>query len=132
MTTTTTSIAEAAQLVQDNAAMMGHDNDLLDRGLIAFATTAMAGYLTGLTQRCGVPEDARLMVVCTLVGREIGSTKSLSIYEARAMIEYLLYGTWGQSSKEEGQPCDEAKATLSGWVLELMAAAYQYQQARLW
>ena len=98
---------QAAELVRANAGFGGHDDDLLERGLIPFATIKQAGFIASLSRKCGCPEERRLWLVGRFVDRELRSTKDLSLVEADALINWLLVGSDG-TGDQRWDPCAEA------------------------
>ena len=119
---------EMCELIQEQAKFSGHSPESLERGLIPFATIKQVGFIAGLLRKCGVPEEWRLYVVGQLVGRDIRSSKDLSMYEAGAIIDYLLLGSNGKGDLEE--PCEEAKEAIEMLLMQTMAAGVAKMQRR--
>lgn len=109
-------IQQVIELIQTQAHFDNHCLDDLERGLIPFATLKQAGFIHGLLRKCGVPNDWHLWLTGQLVGREIGSTKDLSLYEASSVINYLLVGSDGKGDSDS-EPCQEAKQVIGDFVM---------------
>ena len=120
---------EMCELIQEQAKFSGHSLESLERGLIPFTTIKQVGFIAGLLRKCGVPEEWRLYVVGQLVGRDIRSSKDLSMYEAGAIIDYLLLGSNGKGDSET-EPCEEAKEAIEMLLMQTMAAGVAKMQRR--
>ena len=117
-------------LIQVQAQYNGHDLDALERGLIPFATLRQVGFIAGLLRKCEVPEEWRLWMTGQLVGRELRSSKDLSMAEASAIIDYLLVGSDGRGDSET-EPCEEAKEFIGQILVSVLAhGAAKIQQRK--
>ena len=110
-------------LIQAEAQFRGHSPDSLERGLIPFATIKQVGFIAGLLRKCSVPEEWRLWVTGQLVGREIRSSKDLSMAEAGAIIEALLVGPDGKGDSET-EPCEFAVEAIGQMLKNIVDHAF--------
>ena len=111
--------AQAIELVQSQARYSGHDPEALERGLVPFATLKQAGYIAGLLRKCDCPEEWRLWLTGQLVGRELRSSKDLSMAEASAILDFLIVGSDGRGTGPG--PCEEAEEVIGLMLVHALA-----------
>ena len=113
-------VSEAIALVQTQAEYNGHNPDMMERGLAPFVTLRQVGFIAGLLRKCNCPEEWRLWLTGQLVGRELRSSKDLSMAEASAILDYLLVGSDGKGDSER-EPCAEAVEVVGKMLMQAMA-----------
>ena len=122
-------IDEIKILIQTQASYCGHSLIGLETGTIPFATIKQIRFIAGLIRKCNCPEEYRLYIVGQLIGREIRSTKDLSLAEASALLDWILVGSDGKGDSET-EPCEEAREAIGLLLLQTMAAGVAKMQNR--
>ena len=110
-------------LIQAEAQFRGHSLDSLEHGLIPFATMKQVRKIIILLRECNVPEEWRLWVTGQLVGRQLRSSKGLSMAEAGAIIEALLVGADGTGDSET-EPCEFAVEAIGQMLKNVVDHAF--------
>ena len=123
-------IQQLTDLIQAEAQFRGHSLDSLEHGLIPFATMKQVRKIIILLRECNVPEEWRLWVTGQLVGRQLRSSKDLSMAEAGAIIEAILVGPDGKGDSET-EPCEFAVEAIGQMLKNIVDHAFARKLERV-